>query len=133
VAITGQSRHELHQRLVEVIGKEPATTLMDHLPPVGWADVATRRDLAQLEAATRKDIAQLREHDIAQLREATRHDLAQLRSAVKLDLAELRGELKAGLADVLSDVNRTLRNQTNMVMVMNIGLSGLLFTLLKLT
>ena len=28
----------------------PATTLMEGMPPVGWADVATKRDLEHLEA-----------------------------------------------------------------------------------
>jgi hypothetical protein len=42
-------RHQLYLRLEEVLGPEAATTLMEHLPPVGWADVATKRDLDALE------------------------------------------------------------------------------------
>src|SRR5437879_9111245 len=44
-----RSRHELYLRLEEVLGPEAATTLMEHLPPIGWADVATKRDLDSLE------------------------------------------------------------------------------------
>jgi hypothetical protein len=40
-----RSRHELYLRLEEVLGPERAETLMEMLPPVGWADVATKRDL----------------------------------------------------------------------------------------
>lgn len=47
--ITNESRYHLHQRLEEVLGPEEASVLMEHLPPVGWADVATRRDLDALE------------------------------------------------------------------------------------
>lgn len=31
------------------MGREPADSLMALLPPVGWADVATKHDLAELE------------------------------------------------------------------------------------
>ena len=48
MAITEESRHRLYQRLEEVLGPEQATTLMEHLPPAGWADVATKRDLDHL-------------------------------------------------------------------------------------
>lgn len=50
MAITEQNRHDLHQRLTEVLGREEATVLMEHLPPIGWADVATKRDLDHLAA-----------------------------------------------------------------------------------
>ena len=46
MAITESTRHHLHQRLDDMLGGEEASTLMEHLPPVGWADVATKDDLA---------------------------------------------------------------------------------------
>lgn len=49
MAITERDRHTLYQRLEQVLGEEEATTLMEHLPPVGWADVATKTDLQNLE------------------------------------------------------------------------------------
>ena len=45
MAISEQRRYELHQHLEEVLGAEQAATLMEYLPPVGWADVVTKRDL----------------------------------------------------------------------------------------
>jgi hypothetical protein len=45
MAISEASRHEMHTKLEEVLGAQVAATMMEHLPPVGWADVATRRDL----------------------------------------------------------------------------------------
>ena len=58
MGIDERSRHELHDRLVEVLGSDQAATLMEYLPPVGWADVATKRDLDQL--GTRIDHATAR-------------------------------------------------------------------------
>ena len=50
MVVDERSRHELYRRLEELLGPEGATTLMEHLPPVGWADVATKHDLVGLEA-----------------------------------------------------------------------------------
>ena len=47
--ITEADRHQPLTALEGAIGKEAAMTLADHLPPVGWADVATKRDLEHLE------------------------------------------------------------------------------------
>jgi hypothetical protein len=48
MAVDERARHELHRKLEQVLGADEAATLMAHLPPVGWADVATKHDLAQL-------------------------------------------------------------------------------------
>ena len=44
------ARNELYNRLEAAIGANPTSTLMTLLPPVGWADVATRDDLRHLES-----------------------------------------------------------------------------------
>jgi hypothetical protein len=48
MALDDRARHELFPRLEEALGPESAETLMEMLPPVGWADVATKRDLDAL-------------------------------------------------------------------------------------
>src|SRR5581483_3859474 len=49
MAIDERARHQLYLRLEEHLGAEAATTLMEHLPPTGWGDVATKRDLDYLK------------------------------------------------------------------------------------
>jgi len=48
MTMTEARRHQLYQALKERLGDEPAETLMEAIPPVGWADVATKRDLDAL-------------------------------------------------------------------------------------
>jgi hypothetical protein len=49
MSVTEQQRHQLFTWFEEAMGSERAAILMDLLPPVGWADVATRHDLLELE------------------------------------------------------------------------------------
>jgi hypothetical protein len=58
--VTEESRHRLHRKLDQTIGEEDATTLMEHLPPVGWVDVATTQHLTQVEERLDAKIDHLR-------------------------------------------------------------------------
>ena len=49
MALDERARHELFLRLEQALGPESAESLMELLPGVGWADVATSRDLDALE------------------------------------------------------------------------------------
>ena len=46
MAIDERTRHEMYSGLEEKLGAPVADALMAHLPPVGWADVATKQDIA---------------------------------------------------------------------------------------
>jgi len=81
MAISEESRQHLYLRLEEVLGREEAATLMEHLPPVGWADVATKRDIDALAVATKRDIDALAvatKRDIDALAVATKRDIDAL-------------------------------------------------------
>ena len=45
-----RTRHEMYSGLEEKLGTKVADALMAHLPPVGWADVATKQDIGAVNA-----------------------------------------------------------------------------------
>ncbi|CAN5774688.1 hypothetical protein BH23ACT2_BH23ACT2_14400 [soil metagenome] len=107
MAVTEESRHLLHQRLEERLGPSEAITLMEHLPPVGWADVATRRDLDQLHALTVRDLAVVRSElkgEIGELRSELKGEIGELRSELKEEIGELRSELKGEIGELRTDM-----------------------------
>ena len=58
-----RARHDLFLHLEQAPGPESAETLNEMLPPVGWADVATKRDL---DALRHQLLADLRGELLAQ-------------------------------------------------------------------
>jgi len=57
MAVGEADRNELYRQLERIIGKKPTETMMALLPPVGWADVATKDDLRHESVAVRSDLA----------------------------------------------------------------------------
>lgn len=94
MAIDERTRHELHQRLDEVLGADEAATLMAHLPPTGWGDVVTREYLdVTIQAQDARFDARLAQIDgrigrLEQRIDTLRHEV----------LAAVRGELVSALA-----------------------------------
>ena len=60
MAITEESRRRLHRELTGVMGEEGATLVVEHLPPMDWTDLATKRDLADTKTELRGEIASVR-------------------------------------------------------------------------
>ena len=87
-----RQRYQLHQTLERELGSDAAATLMSLLPPVGWADVATKHDLAVL----RQDL------DGVEQRLGLRMT-AEI-AGVRTEIAEVRGELHRGLAEVRTEI-----------------------------
>lgn len=73
MSVDERRRHELYEHAKSHWGEEAAVTLMELLPPVGWADVATKDDLASLGRELRAD---LRAELQRELREQTNRILA---------------------------------------------------------
>jgi hypothetical protein len=76
-------RHQLYEELKQVVSEESANELMSYLPPVGWADVATKTDLGVI-----------------------RTEMDALRAELRGEMAELRAELRGGLAELRGDMGQ---------------------------
>ena len=61
MSIDERQRHELYEGLVEALGADRADTLMALVPPVGWADVATKHDLSAQDSLLRSEVARVEE------------------------------------------------------------------------
>lgn len=50
MAVTERRRHELFKWFEEQMDEERAATMIELMPPTGFAELATKQDLAELEA-----------------------------------------------------------------------------------
>jgi hypothetical protein len=79
--VSDEARRDLYEVLEKRLGAGAAGTLMELLPPVGWADVARTSDLVAVRG------------EMTALRGDVRGEMAELRG----EMAELRAEVKAQL------------------------------------
>ena len=120
MAISEESRHGLYGRLEDVLGREEAAVLMEHLPPVGWADVATRRDLDHAVEVLRADLGR----EVAGLRT----EMADVRT----EMAGLGADLRRELASVALDSRANLRTLFLGFLGLQVGGAGLVLAVARL-
>lgn len=90
MAVTEGRRHRLYTKFEEVIGAEEASTVMELLPPVGWADVATKD---QVRA------------DLDTLRISMENSMLSMETRLKTEIGDMRAEI----ADVKVGLSKDLR------------------------
>ncbi len=110
MALEEQSRNRLYNRLEEVLGPDEAKSLMSLLPAVGWADVATKHDVALLK----QDLMRLRQ-DFIQFEE-------RFEERMDVKLGALKSELRAEMFRTILIANS----------VSLISIAGLAFTAAQL-
>jgi hypothetical protein len=56
MTVTEAQRFAMHSELKKALGDDVADTMMEHLPPTGWADVARKDDVETALGVIRRDI-----------------------------------------------------------------------------
>ena len=100
MALTHAQRTSMFNTLAEVMGQDDAETLMEHLPPSGWDNVATRDDLraglAEITAAMAAGFAQAAT-ERTEIIKAMTEGFAQ----AAVERAEIKAEAALGRAEII--------------------------------
>lgn len=123
MAVTQESRYRMHQRLDEVLGAEPAATLMEHLPPTGWADLATKHDVAHG--------TELLSQRIDAVDERLTGNIQALDQKFMSALAVETSSLHKAIAESRGDMFKFMIMQVVAFFAANVGLLGLMATLVR--
>ena len=101
MSISEAERHEIYELIRAATSDRVANNVMSMLPPVGWADVATKSELDSLRTEMRSEF-----------------------SAVRADIRALESNLR-------TEMHRSARSQTWALVAWTTGLVGLMTALVR--
>ncbi|MBV6508302.1 MAG: hypothetical protein JJLCMIEE_01362 [Acidimicrobiales bacterium] len=116
MAFDDRARGLLFERLDEALGGDAADTLMGYLPPVGWADVATKTDLALLEARL--------ENRMSALENRIDGRMSALENRIDGRMSALEARVEAGFPALEAGFERALRQAVLALVVVMIAAVG---------
>ena len=79
---TDNDRRILHSAIESACGPRPAEILMEHLPPAGWRDMATKEDLALARSDIQVEMEKLRTELIERIEQGFRSQTWKLIGAL---------------------------------------------------
>ena len=115
--VDDRTRLNLHRKLEAVLGTDDADTLMSHLPPVTWNEVATTGDLRSQTAVLRSEMQAMG---------------AELRGEMQTMGTGLRGEMQVMGADLRTEFVDGTNRQIKWLVGFAAVWSSLLVTLVGL-
>ena len=125
--LSERRRHDLYATCRERLGEEATETLMELLPPVGWADVATKSDFESFGAIFRTELRS----EIAAVRSELHTEIAALRSELRSEIATLRSDLGSDMAGLEVRLTDKMAAQTRALVFAFVGsmltVSGIAF------
>ena len=110
MSITEASRFQLRTAVGRIMDEEAADTLMELLPSVGWADVATK-------------------HDLTYMRTDMHREFEIMRADMHREFEKVRLEFRADISEALL---RQTRWFFTMLITVNTATVGLVFAAMKL-
>ena len=123
-------RLALREKLAEALGSETAGTLMEHIPPERWDELATKTDLRQLADLLRKE----RQADLKQLQGKVHEQFGKMHEQfgkmheqfgeVHEQFGKMHkevGTLKAHSAEQQTQLTAMMTNQHRTTMLMLLG------------
>ena len=108
MTVDERGRLQLAEALKRALGDEEGITLMELLPPVGWADVATKQDLRMIDV---------------------RFDALEARMDARFDAVDAR---LATLDSRFDDLTREFRGQTWRLITLMVAFVGVIVAAVRL-
>jgi hypothetical protein len=132
--VDDRTRLNLHRKLDAVLGTEEADTLMAHLPPVTWNEVATKDDLDTLGTTLRAEMrtmgSELRS-EMQMMRTELSGETQAVRGEMQTMRTELRGEMQTGFATLRAEFVEGTNRQIKWMVTFAAAWTSVLVTLVR--